>query len=256
MYYVRCIREVYCLLCILLFVYRMTSSLACKAVHVSPSGQYTSDPVSVIVSQNDCVSSEQGQVSEFSLLEMTEVEYTHLQHIIQSHIEAQAAEQEAPSDTRTNSAMYTSESRGSNRQPGDAEYTSNTSQPSSSPAGQADTQSSSCDVQFSISGAPQEGPMDIQEIKMVLVSDPNEDVNTGERTPTTCGEVPGSVLAKVKCAIEASKERVETCENRSVPVPLETRPNPPARVRLEKRFNCSPCDVSRQQDSQSAALNT
>ncbi|KAL2103619.1 hypothetical protein ACEWY4_000487 [Coilia grayii] len=234
----------------------MTSSLACKALHVSPSAQYTSDPVSVIVSQNGCVSNEQGQIqsSEFSLLEMTEVEYTHLQHIIQSHIEAQAAqEQEAAVETRTNSSMY-SEGRASIRQHGETDYTASTSQ-SSSPACQTDTQSSSCDVQYSISGISQEGPMDIQEIKMVLVSDPTEDVSTGERTPTTCGEVPGSVLAKVKCAMEASRDRVETCDHRSAPV-LESRPNPPARVRLEKRFNCSPCDVSRQQDSQSAALNT
>ncbi|XP_076132922.1 uncharacterized protein LOC143114964 [Alosa pseudoharengus] len=232
----------------------MTTSVACKALHVSPSGQYSSDPVSVIVSQNGCVSNEQGQVlsSEFSLLEMTEVEYTHLQHIIQSHIEAQAAEQEASGEIRTNSAIY-SEGRASSHHHSETDYTANS--PSSSPAviSQANTQPSSSDVRYTISGISQEGGMDIQEIKMVLVSDPADDVNTGERTPTSCGEVPGSVLAKVRCAMEASRDHVETCDHRSAPV-LESRPNPPARVRLEKRFNCSPCDVSRQQDS--AALNT
>ncbi|XP_062397748.1 transcription factor-like 5 protein [Sardina pilchardus] len=233
----------------------MTTSVACKALHVSPSGQYSSDPVSVIVSQNGCVSNEQGQVlsSEFSLLEMTEVEYTHLQHIIQSHIEAQAAEQEASGEIRTNSAIY-SEGRASSHHHSETDYTANS--PPSSPAVmcQASTQPSSSDVRYTISGISQEGGMDIQEIKMVLVSDPvDDDVNTGERTPTSCGEVPGSVLAKVRCAMEASRDHVETCDHRSAPV-LESRPNPPARVRLEKRFNCSPCDVSRQQDS--AALNT
>ncbi|XP_031422260.1 transcription factor-like 5 protein isoform X2 [Clupea harengus] len=233
---------------------RMTTSVACKALHASPSGQYISDPVSVIVSQNGCVSNEQGQVlsSEFSLLEMTEVEYSHLQHIIQSHMEAQAGEQEASSEIRTNSAVY-SEDRASSHQHSEPDYTAN-SPPSSPSACQTDTQSSS-DVRYTISGISQEGDMDIQDIKMVLISDPSDNVSTGERTPTSCGEVPGSVLAKVRCAMEASRDRVETCDNKSGPV-LESRPNPSARVRLEKRFNCSPCDVSRQQDSQSAALNT
>lgn len=231
----------------------MTSSVACKALHVSPSGQYTSDPVSVIVSQNGCVSNEQGQVlsSEYSLLEMTEVEYTHLQHIIQSHIEAQAAEQEASGEMRTNSAIY-SEGRASSHHHSETEYTAHS--PASIPGVcQANSQSSSSDVRYTIAGIAQEGGMDIQEIKMVLVSDSADDANTGERTPTSCGEVPGSVLAKVRCAMEASRDRVETCDHRGSSV-LESRPNPPARVRLEKRFNCSPCDVSRQQDS--AALNT
>ncbi|XP_058266615.1 uncharacterized protein LOC131366286 isoform X2 [Hemibagrus wyckioides] len=68
----------------------MTMPVRCKTPHATPPlGQYISEPVNTIVrSPNGC---NQGQVitSELNLMEMTEVEYKHLQDLIQSHMEAQ-----------------------------------------------------------------------------------------------------------------------------------------------------------------------
>ncbi|XP_076875057.1 transcription factor-like 5 protein [Brachyhypopomus gauderio] len=219
----------------------MTTSIACKALHVTPSvGQYTSEPVSVIVNQNVC---DQGTIvsSEFNLLEMTEVEYTHLQHILQSHMEAQAVERDESDEINQLSnteGILASHPKSENDSP-----------PCSSPVGQPG-------VQYTISASDHEGPADVQEVKMILYSDPGSSVTVGERTPTSFGEVPDSVLAKVRCAVEAARDRgLDLSDCRGAP-PVQGRSNPAARVCLEKRFNCGPSDISRQQESQAAVLNT
>uniref|UniRef100_A0AAY5L909 Transcription factor-like 5 protein n=1 Tax=Esox lucius TaxID=8010 RepID=A0AAY5L909_ESOLU len=204
-------------------------SLACKTIHMSPAaGLYNPATVEMIVSQNDLVPNDQGQIlgTEFNLMEMTEVEYTHLQHIIQSHIETQAGGTEDSGDARFNNTIFTV----------------------CSPAPQQ--AATTCEQQLTL-GDSNQGQVDFQEFKMVLVSEGN--VMSGERTPTTCGEVPSSVLAKVRKAVDMTREHgLETYDTSSAQ--LQARPNPPARVRLEKRFNCTPFDIPRQQDAQSAAL--
>lgn len=226
-------------------------SPACKTIHVSPAlGQYNPDSVEVIMSQNGCVPNDQSQIlgTELNLMEMTEVEYTHLQHIIQSHMEAQAAGPEGSEDARFNTTVFTVENSAPQPTNCEAEYPAK-SPPNTPP----DAMSTSTDEQrYILGGLNQDGQVDIKEIKMALVSDGN--VIPGERTPTTCGEVPISVLAKVRSAVDATQERgLEAYNNGSTQ--LLSRPNPPARVRLEKRFNCTPCDIPRQQDVQSAALS-
>uniref|UniRef100_A0A4W4FTF5 BHLH domain-containing protein n=1 Tax=Electrophorus electricus TaxID=8005 RepID=A0A4W4FTF5_ELEEL len=168
---------------------------------------------------------------------MTEVEYTHLQHIIQSHMEAQAG-------ILTNHPKSESDCMAS-------------SPPHTTPVGQPSASGPmSVDVQYTISASAHEGPVDIREVKMVLYSDPGSGATVGERTPTSYSEVPDSVLAKVRCAVETARERgMDPCEHRGA-APLEGRSNPAARVCLEKRFNCSPSELSRQQESQAAVLNT
>ncbi|XP_064162744.1 transcription factor-like 5 protein isoform X1 [Anguilla rostrata] len=208
----------------------------------SPPGLYTAVPVEVTVSHECTVSSapcsDQGMVlnsvSELNLVEMTDVEYTHLQHIIYSQIEAQSAEQEGSGDARLNSGYPVSSPAAiqtvfpSADPHSEVEYAAKTPSPA---VGQSNTPSS--ESQYLLSSDQQS---DFQEIKMILMGEP---VHLPERTPTTCGEVPGPVLAKVRNVMETSEHRVAS----------ETRLNPAARVRLEKRFNCSPCEVSRQQDS-------
>lgn len=76
-------------------------SLACKTIHVSPSPSFrdhTCDSAGVILSQSGCLTHEQGQMSgtELTLMEMSEVEYSHLQHLIQAHVETQAAPSHGP----------------------------------------------------------------------------------------------------------------------------------------------------------------
>lgn len=86
-------------------------SSACKTIHVSTSPssrEHPCDSVGVILSQGGCLTYDQGQIMgpELSLMEMTEVEYTHLQHLIQAQMEAQAAPPDGP-DVRSHPAAMT-----------------------------------------------------------------------------------------------------------------------------------------------------
>ncbi|KAL1021459.1 hypothetical protein UPYG_G00013520 [Umbra pygmaea] len=222
-------------------LFRMSMSLACKTIHMSPAaGQHNSDSGEVILSHNGCDHS-QILSTELNLMEMTEVEYTHLQHIIQSHIEAQATGPEGSGDARFNTTIFTVSSPAP--QPlatnSDAEY--QTKFPRDTPPDATST--SVEEQQFSIGGLNLGGHVDTQDIKMILVSE--ETVISAERTPTTCGEVPSSVLAKVRGSVDMTKEAYDNgCAQ------ILSRPNPPARVRLEKRFNCPTIDIPRQQESQ------
>ncbi|XP_072552903.1 transcription factor-like 5 protein [Salminus brasiliensis] len=230
----------------------MTTSVACKTLHVAPPvGQFIPDPVSIIVGQNGC---DQGPAnsSEFNLMEMTEVEYTHLQHIIQSHMDAPAAGQDESVQIhlckkRKFSQLCYTECSLCNHPESESDRT--TSSPQSAPAAcQPDASSTlSTDEQDTFSDSNRLGSEEVQEIKLVLSNS-----NDGEKTPTTCVEVPNSVLAKVKYAQDRSADP----SDRRAGHPLQLRPNPPARVCLEKRFSCSPSNKSRQQDTQAAVLNT
>ncbi|XP_053096699.1 transcription factor-like 5 protein isoform X1 [Pangasianodon hypophthalmus] len=220
----------------------MTTSVACKTSYVTPpSGQYVSEPVNVIVSQKGY---DQGQMvsSEFNLMEMTEVEYTHLQHLIQSHMEAQDGTEEV----RLNPPSSTDRESENSCKVCPSPYTSPACQPDASSSSSVPT-----DVQFGLVPS-NHGSEDSQEVKMLLYSDPSSISSLGESTPTGNGEVPSSVLAKMRCVMEAARERND---HRRV-LPLGSRPNPPARVRLEKRFNCDSCDLTKKQESQAAVLNT
>ncbi|XP_036447688.1 transcription factor-like 5 protein [Colossoma macropomum] len=229
----------------------MTTSVAHKTLHVAPAvGQFLSDPVSVVVSQNGC---DQGPTvsSEFNLTEMTEVEYSHLQHILHAHMEAQTVGQEELVEiSPCRKVIYTECSLTSHPK---SESNSTACSPSSTPAVCQPVASSTLytDEPYTFSNSNHLETEDVQEIKMILCSDQGSIVTEGEKTPTCCVEVPNSVLAKVKYAKDRS---VDSSDRRAVPQHL--RPNPPARVCLEKRFNCSPGDKNRQQESQAAVLNT
>ncbi|KAA8590839.1 transcription factor-like 5 protein isoform X1 [Etheostoma spectabile] len=79
----------------------MSSFLSCKTL-VSPSSKENCDPVGVILSQSGCLTHDHGQmlVPELGLMEMSEFEYTHLQHLIQAHMDAHVA----PPDARSHPA--------------------------------------------------------------------------------------------------------------------------------------------------------
>lgn len=219
-----------------------TFSAACKTIHVSPlPKQNNSDSVGVI--QNLCMTSDQGQIlgPELNLMEMTEVEYTHLQHIIQIHMEAQAADPDE-SDARS-SAVFALGNLAT--QPGTTKDDAESMMVSPSSTTQAIDLSTSTDEQPAISDSSHQETLSVQEMKMVLAGDAVGVL--GERTPTTCGEVPGPVLAKVHVT------RVEAPVKSSTS--FLTQPHPPARVCLEKRFNCTPGDIPRQQDVQTAGFS-
>lgn len=219
----------------------MTTLGTCKTSYVTPpSGQCVSEPVNVIVSQG-C---DQCQVvsTEFNFMEMTEVEYTHLQHLIQSHMEVQDGTEEV---------KLNSPSSKDNK--GEDSCTVCPS-PYTSPVCLPDVSSSSSlptDVPF-VSMHSNQGSEDSQEVKMLLYSDPSSISSLGESTPTSNGEDPSSAVVKMRCYMEAARGR----NNHRRVLPLGSRPNPPARVCLEKRFNCDSCDLTKKQELQAAALNT
>ncbi|KAF4077870.1 hypothetical protein AMELA_G00193080 [Ameiurus melas] len=161
---------------------RMTTSVSCKTSYVTPpSGQYVSEPENVIIGQKDCDQG-QGVNSEFNLMEMTEVEYTHLQNLIQSHMEAQDGAEEL----RLNPPSTTERGNG------------NICQACPSPAYLPDVSSSSSfptDVQF-VSVPSNQAGEDSQAVKMLLYSDPSSISSFGGSTPTSNGEVPSSMLTR------------------------------------------------------------
>ncbi|KAG9269900.1 transcription factor-like 5 protein [Astyanax mexicanus] len=228
----------------------MSTSVACKALHVAPPvGQFISDPVGVLVAQNG---SGPGAVdsAEFDLMEMTDVEYTHLQHIIQTHMDTPAADQDEsvqiqPCKKRMyNLSADTAEVNLSNHQ--------TDCSPPSPPASASCPPNTSSTLptaeHFTFPDSNHHKPEALQEIQLVLCS--NDD---GEKTPNTCVEVPNSVLAKAKYAKNHSENPTD---HRALP-PLQLRPNPPARVCLEKRFTCShSTDKPRKQEAPAAVINT
>lgn len=220
----------------------MTTSVACKTSYATPpSGQYVPELVNEIVSQKGC---DQGQVvsSEFNSMEMTEVEYTHLQHLIQSHMESQ----DGADEVRVNPASSKNLQSDDSCKVCPSPYTS--------PASQQDASSSSSlptDVQF-VSVSSNQGSEDGQEVKILLYSDPSSISSLAESTPTDNGEAPNSALVKMRCYMEAARER----NNHRKALLFGSRPNPSARVCLEKRFNCDSCDLTQKPESQAAVLNT
>ncbi|KAJ8403939.1 hypothetical protein AAFF_G00342890 [Aldrovandia affinis] len=194
----------------------------------SPPELYSAIPVEVA---EYTMPSDQGMVlnsvSEFNLAEMTDMEYTHLQHIIYSQMEAQS-EEKVPGDAASSPpaihTLYTSADPQI-----DFKYTAKTPSPT---VGQSNTPSP--ELQCLSTSSDEQN--DFQEIKVILMGDPD---HTPDRTSTTYGE---PVLARAN-AMENSEHTMGSTYGRGAAV--EMRPNPPARVRLESRFTCSP----RQQES-------
>ncbi|XP_041114366.1 transcription factor-like 5 protein [Polyodon spathula] len=224
-----------------------------------PSENFSSDPDQATVAHSEStLTNEQGLTfsTDLNLVEMTEVEYTQLQHIIYSQMEAQV-DLEGAAESRLNPGVFTTSSPSNQTvcqpsNPQHLEYPTNAVNPSvyCTSSSQPDLAS---DARF-ITANSNHGHVDFQELKMILMSDStlNNAVLT-EKTPTNCGEAPVTNLAKARHAEGMCKEhRVFPIENAKATA--ESRPNPAARVRLEKRFY--PSEVSRHQEppESSAAL--
>ncbi|XP_056154767.1 transcription factor-like 5 protein [Lampris incognitus] len=223
-------------------------SAVLQTIHDGPPKEYSCDSTRVIASPSGCVTQDQGHNlgAEVSLMEMTELEYTRLQHISQTHMDAQAADS-YESDAKFHPTLFGFGSLYT--QPAtsicdDAESVVI----SSSPIIQVIDLSTSNDEQAATSNASQQETVDIQELKRILVG--NEGT-AGEKTPTICGEVPTSVLARVKSEAIVSHAEVPASGSAS----SLTRSHPSARVCLEKRFNCMPCNIPKEQDTQSTVLS-
>ncbi|XP_029291314.1 LOW QUALITY PROTEIN: transcription factor-like 5 protein [Cottoperca gobio] len=136
---------------------------ACNTLQVSPSSrEHTCDPVGLILSQSGCLTHDHGPMlgPELGLMEMSEVEYTHLQHLIQTHVEAHIA----PPDLL------------------DAR-----SHPSPTEMVKDATESTVLSPY-----------MTSQAIDLSTSTDEHCQVMPGEKTPASYGDVPGFVLARVR----------------------------------------------------------
>ncbi|XP_076598266.1 transcription factor-like 5 protein [Chaetodon auriga] len=139
-------------------------SSACKTIHVSPSAsfiEHTSESAGVMLSQGGCRTHDQGHMirTELGLLEMSELEYTQLQHLIQTHMEAQAAPPDGPDARSHPTTVMVQEATGS-----------------------------TVISPFATT----------QAIDLSTSADEQCVVRPGETTPASYGEVPGFVLARVR----------------------------------------------------------
>ncbi|KAL0594528.1 Transcription factor-like 5 protein [Plecturocebus cupreus] len=149
--------------------------------------------------------------TDLSLVEMTEVEYTQLQHILYSHMEAAAADGEL--ETRLNSALLAAAG------PGAGGFA----------AGAAPVYPVLCPSALA-ADAPCLGHTDVQELRMMLLSE------TGAEEKT-----PGGGDGARSRADGAAKEGAGAGAAGPEAAP-EARAKPAVRVRLEDRFNSIPAE--------------
>ncbi|XP_059935326.1 transcription factor-like 5 protein isoform X3 [Mesoplodon densirostris] len=159
--------------------------------------------------------------TDLSLVEMTEVEYTQLQHILYSHMEAVAADGEL--ETRLNSAFLAAAAPGAAS--GDFAAAGGAASGGVPPVYPVLCPPALADGGFA--GANQcLGHIDFQELRMMLLSEAGAPP-AAEKTPGADG--PGAGATRPKAADGAGKENVEGAP--------EARAKSAVRVRLEDRFN-------------------
>ncbi|XP_075427554.1 transcription factor-like 5 protein isoform X1 [Ascaphus truei] len=190
--------------------------------------------------------------TDLNLVEMTEIEYTQLQHILYSHMEAQANEGEM--ETRLNSAFFTASNPSNLPQ----YQTTNINQASfsASTAGGQTVHPVICQStvasEGNIVGSNQSlGHIDFQELRMLLLSESSLPVNSGnqaEKTPGNgAGDSSGTTVVRVKHANDAGGNNKE---NENVASVCEPRSKSAVRVRLEDRFNSIQSEMPRCQEPQ------
>ncbi|KAM5218712.1 transcription factor-like 5 protein isoform 3-T3 [Hipposideros larvatus] len=167
--------------------------------------------------------------TDLSLVEMTEIEYTQLQHILYSHMEAAAADGEL--ETRLNSAFLAAAA------PGAAAAGGFAASGGAASGGAPPVYPVLCPPALADGGftgaSPCLGHIDFQELRMMLLSEAGAPpANAAEKTPGADGPGPGA--ARPKASDGAGKENAEGAP--------EARAKSAVRVRLEDRFNSIPAE--------------
>ncbi|XP_057574498.1 transcription factor-like 5 protein [Hippopotamus amphibius kiboko] len=163
--------------------------------------------------------------ADLSLVEMTEMEYTQLQHILYSHMEAEAAAEAAAADgeleTRLSSAFLAAAA------PGDFAAAAAGGAPPVYPV--------LCPPALADGGfagtSPCLGAVDVQELHSMLLSEAGA-APAAERTPGANGPGPGA--PRPRAPEGAGKENAEGAP--------EARAKPAVRDCLEDRFNSIPAE--------------
>lgn len=223
----------------------------------NPQGSIT-DLAPVVEGPPDASFGEQNlsfTTTDLSLVEMTEIEYTQLQHILYSHMEAQANENET--ENRLNSNCFSTNSSANQPQylsscnGNQGGFSSNSSQSLYPIICQSGLASDS-----NFMGANQcLGHIDFQELRMMLLSESNLAPNQVEKTPNGSSvDAAGQSIVKVRHSENLGgiiKENV-LVEN-SAPVP-ESRAKSAVCVRLEDRFSSIQTDIPRCQEAQETGV--
>ncbi|KAM8945751.1 transcription factor-like 5 protein [Pelodytes ibericus] len=189
--------------------------------------------------------------TDLNIVEMTEIEYTQLQQILYSHMEAQSSEGEI--ETKLNSSYHTSSSSSTLPQYQSTNITNPTNLSSSS-SGVQNVHPVICQAPEA-SSSQSLGHSDFQELKMMMLSESNLPLSSGnqtEKTPVESGKEPsGYDSMRLRYATDTCGTNKEN-EN-LVPV-SEARSKSAVRVRLEDRFNKIQTDIPRCQESQESGV--
>ncbi|KAK3547452.1 hypothetical protein QTP86_021046 [Hemibagrus guttatus] len=146
-----------------------------------PFGQYISEPVNTIVIPKGF---DQGQAitSELNLMEMTEVEYTHLQDLIHSHMEAQ----KVPVEVQINPLSSPDCESVKSSKVCPSPYTSPERQPDASSSSSSASVSSNQGLEYS------------KEVKLLLYIDLSNANSLRDSAPLCKGEVPSFVMENIR----------------------------------------------------------
>ncbi|NXT28866.1 TCFL5 protein, partial [Syrrhaptes paradoxus] len=193
--------------------------------------------------------------TDVSLVEMMEIEYTQLQHILYSHTEAQASEGDV--EARLSSVS----SPGNSADPPLHQTSLNTGQEGCSnssgnqPVYPVICQSGLPSDSSLLSSNPHLGCADFQELRMMLLSESNLPLNQTDKTPNSSSvEGPGHSLVKVKQDenfVETNKGNILVENSALAPEP---RSKSAVRVRLEDRFNSIQTEKPRCQEPQESGV--
>lgn len=195
--------------------------------------------------------------TDLSLVEMTEIEYTQLQHILYSHMEAQGNENEA--ENRLHSNCFSTNSLAQQQQYLPSCHTSQSGFSSNNSANQSlypvICQSGLASDSNFMGPNQCVGHIDFQELRMMLLSESSLPSNQAEKTPNGGSvDATGQNVVKVKPnenVAGINKENV-LVEN-SAPV-SESKAKSAVRVRLEDRFNTIQTEISRGQETQETGV--
>ncbi|XP_060477855.1 transcription factor-like 5 protein isoform X4 [Panthera onca] len=172
--------------------------------------------------------------TDLSLVEMTEVEYTQLQHILYSHMEAAAADGEL--DARLSSAFLAATAPGAATAAGGFAAAGGAAAAAAA-GGAASVYPVLCPPALADGGfagaAPCLGHVDFQELRMMLLSEAGAPA-AAEKTPGADGPGPGAPRPKAPDGGGGGKENAEGAP--------EARAKSAVRVRLEDRFNSIPAE--------------
>ncbi|XP_043946336.1 transcription factor-like 5 protein [Protopterus annectens] len=229
---------------------------------VPPQVQLLTPPRTVVSEQGPApagdAQTEQGlsyTSTDLNLVEMSEVEYTQLQHILYSQMETQTAEGEI--ETRLNPALFSNSTNPIYQSSGGQSQVSyslpSTANPLMHPAmGQP---SSNSDSHYLTSNQCM-GHIDVQELKLMLFSDPSVNkIAQVEKTPNSVfGNASGLSITRLKNTETMSYTNKENIPVEKSGMAAECKPKSTVRVRLEDRFNSISSDIPRCQENQESGV--